>query len=470
MKSESVENQIKASSQENEMMVLGTMINNSEEAKKNIKRLREEDFTDKKHKQIFNAIKQLIAEDHPTDILLIQKKLTGNIENREATNYLLDLSQFAGTSAHLEAYCDSLQKDTAKRRLINLNASLVDSLKRDEEPYKIVDKIKSKIEAFEADEKHATSNFKDLIKNNSESLLIEEIRKTSPGVKTGFTIGDVDLKLPGGALSVIALPTGHGKTTFLINATLGVLKNQPDTCAYFFSYEECTSSIVKYFLNTFIGEDLSKNNRDSIQSYFRDGKLDFIVEKKRDTFKTGKDSFFNSLIDSGKLRIFYTDMTVEELIGAIRFLKKETNVGLICIDYIQCLKLMKPIQGSRQEQLKEISLLLKDVAVETGIPILLGAQFNRQVVCEADISPTNIREAADIEQIASLLIGGWNRNYAGFSREGNKDKTGKPVSIESTLYLEIMKGRGIGNGHKSVMNFNGNTGKITNRSQVKGMF
>jgi hypothetical protein len=40
-------------------------------------------------------------------------------------------------------------------------------------------------------------------------------------------------------------------------------------------------------------------------------------------------------------------------------------------------------------------------------------------VSEADLSPVAIREAADIEQIANLMIGGWNRNFTGFSRGGN---------------------------------------------------
>ncbi len=107
--------------------------------------------------------------------------------------------------------------------------------------------------------------------------------------------------------------------------------------------------------------------------------------------------------------------------------------------------------------------MLKDCSIETGLPILLGAQFNRTVVAQADLSPTNIREAGDIEQIASLLIGMWNRNFSGFSREGNIDKEGNKISKEPTIYFEIMKSRGRAPGQSSIMNFEGNTGTLTNR-------
>jgi hypothetical protein len=107
--------------------------------------------------------------------------------------------------------------------------------------------------------------------------------------------------------------------------------------------------------------------------------------------------------------------------------------------------------------------MLKDCAIETGLPILLGAQFNRTVVAEADLSPTNIGEAGDIERIANLIIGGWNRNFNGFSKEGNRDKNKKLIPQEPAIYFEILKGRGIGNGHNSVLDFNGSTGKLSNR-------
>lgn len=315
-----------------------------------------------------------------------------------------------------------------------------------------------------------SGSFNYLLEPASEEKIREEIQNTSPGVNVGFKIGDIELKLPGGAISILAGPTSHGKTTQLINFSLGALNdsNQRDRSVYFFSYEESRAAIVSSFLNTYIGEPLSANNRESIKSYFQIGDMRFMTSggRPRSIFESKKNMFFNELIKTGRLNIFYSEFSAQELVAAIRFLKKNTNVGLICIDYMQLLKLGSGnFSGSRQEELKQVCLLLKDCAVDTGLPILLAAQFNRQVTCEADLSPIYISEAGDIERVANLILGFWNRNFEGFTRDGNKSKNGKVIPKEPAIYMKILKGRDVGAGHSEVFDFNGNSGKLKTRQK-----
>ena len=338
------------------------------------------------------------------------------------------------------------------------------------------DALQKQIKRLEEEERlerlhlNTSGSFSFLLEPTSEEKIREEIQNTSPGVNVGFKIGDIELKIPGGAISILAGPTSHGKTTQLINFSLGALNdpNQRDRSVYFFSYEENRSAIVSSFLNTFIGEPLSANNRKSIKSYFRIGDMRFMTSdgRPRAIFRDKKDTFFRELIKTGRLNIFYSEFSAQELVAAIRFLKKNTNVGLVCVDYMQLLKLGSgSFSGSRQEELKQVCLLLKDCAVETGLPILLAAQFSRQVTCEADLSPIYISEAGDIERVANLILGFWNRNFDGFSREGNIGKNGKKIPKESSIYMEILKGRETGSGHSEVFDFDGNSGKLENRNK-----
>lgn len=340
------------------------------------------------------------------------------------------------------------------------------------------DVIQKRIKQAEEEEKlsklhlDTSGSFQYLLQPASEEQICEEIKKTSPGVNVGFKIGDIELKIPGGAVSIIAAPTSHGKTTQLINFALGALNfpGQEDKSVYFFSYEESRSAIVSSFLNTYIGEVLSQNNRESIKSFFRVGDMRYMASegRPREIFQSKKKSFFEKLIHPGRLNIFYSEMTAQELVAAIRFLKKKTNVGLICIDYMQLLKLgLSSFGGSRQEELKQVCLLLKDCAVETGLPILLAAQFSRQVTCEADLSPIYISEAGDIERVANMIIGFWNRNFEGFTREGNRSKNGKVIPKEPAIYMEILKGRETGSGAFEVFDFNGNSGKLRQRTKAE---
>lgn len=456
---------VESSSSEYEILVLGAILSSPQNASIGLKLIREDDFFDPKHKVILKAIKEVFSEKNVVDTHLVIEKLKamGTFEHPNSSAYIIDLAQYAGTAVHIEAYCDDLKKLTLKRQLISLSNALSTDLKQGADESKIIEKLKKKIEGIEKYKVHAESSFQYLLENNSEKQLVDDLKKISPGVSTGFTIGKESIKIPGGAISVIAMPTSHGKTATLINFSLGVLNNHHDKCVYFFTYEESGASIQTLFMNAFINKELSKNNRESITSYFKNGDGKYIKSPMLDEFSRDKKAFFNQLVNTGRLKVFYSDMSAEELMTAIHFIKKHTNVGLVCIDYMQLLKMLRWTQGSRQEELKQICLLLKNCAIETGLPILIGAQFSRQVTMEADLSPIYIREAADVEHIANLLIGGWNRNFEGFTKEGNKGKNGKTIAKESAIYFEIMKGRGIGNGHNSVMDFNGNTGKLENR-------
>ena len=218
-----------------------------------------------------------------------------------------------------------------------------------------------------------------------------------------MTIGNIDLIIPGGAITILAAPTSHGKTASLINFSLGALNRHHNKNIYFFTYEESASSILCLFLNTWIGKELSKNNRESIKSHFRNNNVEHIKSEMRQDFIKDKKAFFENLIDNGRLKVFYSEKSVEELISIINFLKlNDQNIGMICIDYMQFLRLCKRNTGSRQEELKDICLKLKDCAVETGLPILLAAQFNRTVVAEADLK--SHEHWVKLETLRELLI------------------------------------------------------------------
>lgn len=457
------------SSTPTEMTILGAILNHPEYASIGLERLDEDCFFETKHKIIFKAIREVFSEKQVVDVSLLCSKLKSaeQLNNVGGIQYIVSLQQTVGVTFYMEAHCDDLLNLKTTRQLYSLHRDLGNDITSGEDNTKIIDRYEKQFEDIKKSKANADSAFRYLLDNNSEEKVIKDMNDVSPGVSTGFTIGDVELKFPGGALAVAALPTSHGKTSILINTSLGALEQHKDIDVYFFSYEENEAAIMSLFLNAYIGKDLSANNRNSIQSYFRTGTTEFMhgTGTTRDDFRREKNAFFKDLIDTGRLKVFYTDMSVEHLIASIRFIKKHTKVGLICIDYIQCLRLLQRPSGSRQEELKDISQLLKNVAVETGLPIVLGAQFSRQVVCEADLSPIYIREAADIEHIASLIIGGWNRNFKGFTREGNIMKNGKVAPVESAIYLEVLKGRGIGNGHNCVMDFNGNAARISNRRQ-----
>jgi hypothetical protein len=93
--------------------------------------------------------------------------------------------------------------------------------------------------------------------------------------------------------------------------------------------------------------------------------------------------------------------------------------------------------------------MLSNCAISTGLPIVLNAQFNKNVKTEADLSMYEIAEGHDIARYAAVMYGIWNRSL-------------NPIDPTNEIAFKLLKGRNEGPGHNSAFPFNGNTGKISN--------
>jgi DNA primase catalytic core len=309
------------------------------------------------------------------------------------------------------------------------------------------------------------TEFSKLLKATTESEIRERQANKPESLNSGYNIGGEPLLLPSGAISILTAPTSHGKTTFLINLALNIAKEYTDKEVYLFSYEEDGDAILINAFNAYLDHALSAKNRRILQSYFTTGSTEYIKDSSIEYFKSEKDKFFRELIESKRLNINYSNYDSDTLIEAIRYLHKNTKVGAVFIDYIQLLRLPegKYKTYSRQEEIKEICIALKDVSVETGLPIILGAQFNRTVANPLHLHPTKIGEAGDIERIANLIVGFWNNNHKVNASEGEqKEIKEKQIDVPDTLYTEILKQRGGRVGLYELLDFNGNEGTIKN--------
>jgi replicative DNA helicase len=98
--------------------------------------------------------------------------------------------------------------------------------------------------------------------------------------------------------------------------------------------------------------------------------------------------------------------TVSEIAAAARRIKRrEGNLGLIVIDYLQ---LIEPdnSRDPRQEQVAKIARRLKGMARELEVPMLCLSQLNRQAEDSKDHRPklSHLRESGAIEQDADVVM------------------------------------------------------------------
>lgn len=307
------------------------------------------------------------------------------------------------------------------------------------------------------------TEFNNLLVPVTEEGVKERLSKKPNNIFTGYTIGGEDLSIPSGALSVFSAPTSHGKTTFLINLALNIARQGKET--YLFSFEEDGDTMLTYVLNSYMGIDLSKDNRGSLRSYFSTGSTEYIKRDAVGLFSDYKKRFFKEMVETRKINVIYTSYDSQTLIDAIRYLHKNANPGAILIDYIQLLNLPASVKterkiNARQEELKEICISLKDLAVDTGLPIILGAQFNREVVNPLLLHSTKIGEAGDIERVANLIVGFWNNNFEPLGKLKGDDLEEierRGINSPDTLYVKILKNRGGLVGLQDTIKWNGNT-------------
>ena len=313
--------------------------------------------------------------------------------------------------------------------------------------------------------KNKATEFSSLFSPIKENELRDRQKLKPESLDSGLSIENEPLLIPSGALSILVAPTSHGKTTFLSNLALNVVEKYPEKDFFVFSYEEDSDSVLISCLNIYLNKELSKNNRTTLKNYF--------AGKNNVSLGNEKDVFFNNIIGTGRLNIQYTDYGIETLTDAIRYLNKNANIGGIFIDYFQLLNRDKGKNNSRQEELKDICIDLKDLAVETGLPIVLGAQFNREVKLHTHIHATKIGEAGDIERIANLIVGFWNNKFeiSGNTKKEEDEITTNPGIYgevgSDTIYTKILKQRGGQRGQTEIFKFNGNTGKISNDIVIK---
>jgi replicative DNA helicase len=126
-------------------------------------------------------------------------------------------------------------------------------------------------------------------------------------------------------------------------------------------------------------------------------------------------------------------LTIAALRTRARRLKRQKNVGLIVVDYLQLL------QGSgrngssdnRVQEISEISRGLKTLAKELNVPVLALSQLSRAVEQREDKRPqlSDLRESGSIEQDADIVLFVYREEYYVASHEPKRPVEGDDTKI-----------------------------------------
>ena len=210
------------------------------------------------------------------------------------------------------------------------------------------------------------------------------------GVPTQFyDLDDKTAGLHGSELILVAARPAMGKTAFALNiATNAALRaNVP---VAIFSLEMSKDQLVNRML---CSEAMVDSNK------VRTGKLD-----EEDWTKLAE--AIGPLSEAGVYIDDTPGISVMEIRTKCRKLKMEKNIGLVVIDYLQLISGSNKRNGSREQEISEISRSLKVLAKELNVPVIALSQLSRAVEQRDDHRPmlSDLRESGAIEQDADIVM------------------------------------------------------------------
>jgi replicative DNA helicase len=355
-------------------------------------------FYDKKNEIIFNACLSLEAERKPIDILTVidQLRREGNIESAGGELHVAHISRKFISSDRIEYHSFILKDKYLHRKLAEVGLRTA-SLGFDE--------------TQEIDEAIASSNseiesLQEAVIGKDESCHISEVAKKSleqmhirianrrdgitPGIPTGFV--DLDRITNGWQpekFIVLAARPGVGKTSLAIKFARTAAKQ--GTPVAFFSLEMGKTELIDRMI---IAE--AQVSADAYNS----GEIQMPEWSKAETAITAICRFPIIINDNPKV-------TVGNIVNKARLLKKQGKCGMVIIDYLQLITPNVRQNRNREQEISEISRLLKIHAKELKVPFIVLCQMNREYDKENKSRIprlSDLRESGSIEQDSDIVI------------------------------------------------------------------
>jgi len=381
-------------------------------------------------------------EDLLQEIITTAHNIEDPIDRDRLTKAFLDSVKELGISKEsLDATVETLrQKKEEEKQNRSLRALITEAQDLQREG-KTAEEVIEKIEQGLPDVK-ATSGKGLLPTVLTYEDVINEIATIPPLYKTGYKTLDEFTGFPPGAITLIGGRPSHGKTTFMFNCLLQMSNLYPEKSFYFFSYEEPVKMIMVKLLNRLTAQDLSSHfskvidlptptNYEFLKAYIRAGRTD-IKEIEEGKHKLQR------LLDSQRIKVIGQNYSVEDLYSLLSYLNKKEQIGSVFIDYIQRMNTKRQTQDMRT-QIAHISDQVLQIAKDTGLPLILGAQLNRATTQSKRKEPTleNLKEAGNLEEDANTVLSVFCKAREE-EEEGGK-KTHKDRDVD--LVIKTLKNR-----------------------------
>ena len=355
------------------------------------------DFYRSDHRHIFEAIAHLVDYGSPADAVTVGERLVqvDQLEQAGGLDYLARLVQDTPSAANIRAYATIVRERSMLRQLIEIGGDIASSAQATDgrSAQQVVDDAERLVFQIADQGQRRGSGFvplKDILPKTIDRLdVLSHADGDITGISTGFD--DMDgftAGLQRGDLIIVAGRPSMGKTSLAMNlAENAAIGNGIPTAV--FSMEMSAEQLSFRMIGS-----IGRVN----QSHLRTGRL-------ADEDWSRIDSAV-SMMSAAPMFIDDTPaLTPTEVRARARRLKREHNLGLVVVDYLQLMQ-VAGTKENRATEISEISRSLKALAKELDCPIIALSQLNRSVEQRTDKRPvmSDLRESGAIEQDADLIV------------------------------------------------------------------
>jgi replicative DNA helicase len=384
-------------SNEAEQSLLGALMLSANAWDKVADQVDEADFYRETHRLIFRAIATLCHEGQPCDAVTVAEWFArhGKLDRVDGGAYLTMLANETPGPANVLGYAGIVRERSIMRQLIEVGTEIADEAlgSSGRSSKELLEEAEKRIYAIADQGIHRQSGYVPVQQVMAEAMdLLNELQENDgdlTGVPTGFA--ELDQRTAGlqpTDLIIVAARPSMGKTTFAMNiAERASIRYKVPVAV--FSMEMSDIQLVMRLFSSLgqIGQE--KLRRGSLDNH------DWINLRSAMTMLKGAQLFIDQT----------PSLSPIDLRARARRMKREHDIGLIVIDYLQLMKV--PGHGeNRTQEISEISRSLKALAKELRVPVVALSQLNRALEQRPDKRPkmADLRESGAIEQDADLIL------------------------------------------------------------------
>lgn len=365
----------------------------------------ESDFYTRQHKVLFRAIRRLIADGSPVDILTVNDFLEtkGYVEEVGGLTYIATLAKDTPSAANIVSYAQIVKNRSLQRQSIALFTELLDkSFASDCDVNGLLEESETavfKLSQLNLGRHDGFKRLGDVLKDELD--IIEQNHDNPPkqgvlGISSGFHALDaLTSGLQGSDLIVVAGRPSMGKTSLVMN--IGESAAKAGTVVAVFSLEMSARQIAQRMLSGNSGLPL-RLIRESWD----------IKPNEWGSVNTGLQKLVGLpmyIDDSTGITVSTMRSMMMRLNAEIRH-EHPQGVGMVIVDYLQLMESDDKRSNTRNDAVGDISRAMKKLAKEFNAPVLVLSQLNRKVEERGNKRPlmSDLRDSGAIEQDADMIL------------------------------------------------------------------